>query len=487
MKKFQVGCSAISIGLSLIAILWSEVVAEPFGSAYQRSVDPTGYPATLRHVVDTVRPSIVIIETYSGLLETREWALRNAATVNGAVQQNPDDSQVDKYGLLCGSGSGIIIDECGHILTCDHVVRDADAVFVRLDDGRRLQVSKVLRDPITDIAVLTIEGARLTRRLAIAETDEVHPGDAIVTIGNPYGLGVSVSSGIVSATKRHLEHAPHIPFFQTDAATNPGNSGGAIVNLEGQMVGMSEGGYGSSRGFQGIGFAIPMKLAINVAERLILGGEMVRPYFGIETEEVSGEMARHLRLKSRGGLIVSDIAARSPAAQAGLQVGDVVTHISGTSIDTNFVFFERASRIAPGETTVFTVQRDGIELSLEIIPSRLDGNNDMEGKMESETRPEVMGHLDEDFGFSVDNLTPELAKKLGYDSFEAGLIITYVRPSGAAGKQGICAGMRLLRAGAKPLLTIKDFQAEMDDKTVEDKVLLLVETPEQKHFVLCGE
>ena len=198
-------------------------------------------------------------------------------------------------------------------------------------------------------------------------------------------------------------------------------------------------------------------------------------------------MARHLRLKKRGGLIISDIAAMSPAARAGLQVGDVVTHISGTSIDNNFAFFERASRIAPGETTAFTVQRDGIELSLDIIPTRLDGNDDAEFKTASETPAEVMGHLDEDFGLAVDNLNPDLANKLGYDPSEAGLIITYVQPSGAAGKQGICAGMRLLRADAKPLLTIKDFRAAMDDKAVGDEILLLVETLDQKYFVLCGE
>ena len=275
MKHFRVGCLVMSIGL-LIAILGSVVVAEPFASACRVSADLTGYPATLRHVVDTVRPSIVIIETFSGLLETREWALRDASTRNAAVEGNLDDAQDDEHGLRCGVGSGIVIDERGYILTCNHVVRDADTMFVRLNDGRRLQVSKVFRDPLTDIAVLKLEGASPMQKIGIADSDGVQAGDPIVTIGNPYGLGVSVSSGIVSATNRHLEHAPHIPLFQTDAATNPGNSGGAIVNLKGQMVGMSEGGYGSSVGFQGIGFAIPMKLAINVAERLIEGGELVR-------------------------------------------------------------------------------------------------------------------------------------------------------------------------------------------------------------------
>lgn len=426
---------------------------------------------------------MVTIETYSGPRETIEWARRIAGAK--AIDESEEADDLDTTSARNGIGTGIILDERGYILTCNHVISDADMAFVRLDDGRRFEVVKTLQDPFTDVAVLQIEDAG---PLQVAELSdgEVSVGDWVVTIGNPYGLGISLTAGVVSATDRHMRHIPYAGLIQTDAATNPGNSGGAMVDLEGRVVGMSEGGYGVVEGFQGIGFAIPIDLAQRVAKELIKDGKVNRPFLGIETETIPANIATHLKLGTSGGIIVCDIAPRSPAARAGIQVGDVVTHVSGSPATNHFEFFRLIDESSEEEPIELTLLRNAESIVIKLVPSQLYPQ-----VVRSETSDlhhgEPPGFVDEQLGLSVDVFTSDAARELGYKGPVDGLLITHVDEESLAAKQGICAGMSLVRVNGEPVISIEAYRTAVGKRDLAQGTLLLLGTPRQKHFVLCQE
>lgn len=442
----------------------------------------TALAETFRRVADKASPSVVTIETYSGPRETREWA-RRAKGENEEVEL-AGRADLSVAGARNGVGTGIVFDERGYVLTCNHVIREADMTFVRLEDGRRFEVIKILQDPFTDVAVVQIEGAAPLRAAELATKDELAVGDWVVTIGNPYGLGVSLTAGVVSAKNRHLRHTPYAGLIQTDAATNPGNSGGALVNLEGKVVGMSEGSYGVVEGFQGIGFAIPIELAGRVARELIDKGKVNRPFLGIETEIIPANIARHLGLASKGGVIICDIAPRSPAARAGLQVGDVLTHVNGSAVPDHFEFFRLVDKTPEGAALTLRILRDSESINVDVVPTMASPPMDR-GAASVREEDEAAGFFDKELGIVVNEVTRETAKELGYRAPIEGLLITHVDAQGLAAKQGICAGMSLVRVDGTPIRSVADYQGVVEQRDLDKGALLLLGTPRQKHFVLC--
>ena len=446
--------------------------------------NPAELSAAYRKAAEKAQPSIVTIETYSGPRETARWATRKVD--DDEVRSVSDHSREHKdSGARDGEGTGIVIDPSGYILTCNHVVDETDMLFVKLQDGRRFEVVKTLQDPFTDVAVVQINGAGPLPTADLATTDNLNVGDWVVTIGNPYGLGVSLSGGVVSATRRHLPHIPYAPLIQTDAATNPGNSGGALVNLSGEVVGMSEGGYGVHEGFQGIGFAIPIPLAVRVARELIADGRVSRPFFGIETEELTIDMAQYLGLEKNKGLIVCDVAPKSPAARAGIQVGDVLTHIGDTVVEDHFHFFDLVDVEAPFPSMTFTVFRDGAEKAIDVLPELFPVKRTPVKAPSADGRSSE--YFDRKLGVAVDDFTSETAERLGYNAPVDGVLLTYVDPEGDAAKQGVCAGMSILRVNGVTTHNADEYREAIQESDVDKGVLLLLGTSRAKHFVLCQE
>lgn len=443
---------------------------------------PAALAEAFRLAAEKAGPSIVTIETYGGPRETREWA-RRIAQSQDVDPYSLKQQEVGPTGARDGVGTGIVFDARGYVMTCHHVISEADMAFVVFQDGRRCEVVKTLTDPFTDVAVLQIERVPQLRPAELGNASSLNNGDWVIAIGNPYGLGVSLTAGIVSAKDRHLDRMPYTGLIQTDAATNPGNSGGALIDLDGRIVGVSEGSYGVVEGFQGIGFAIPIEIASKVARELIEKGSVNRPFLGLETEDISEHIARHIGLNGGKGVIVSDVAARSPAAQAGVAVGDVIVKVNGERVEKQLDFSRLVTDASVDVQLSLRLVREGKEVDVAISPttSPLLSNVPQPANGE-ESSP---GFFDEALGIVVDSAPPEVARDLGYQAPIDGLLIKNVVARSLAAKEGICAGMSLLRLDGEIVKTLADYQAAVRHRNLAGGTLLLIGTPQRRHFVLC--
>lgn len=449
-----------------------------------RTFDRTSLNELFRSAVDRVSPSIVTISTISGPRVTPEWAMRDLspeehAHINATRQVDAPLPNMP----FDPTGSGIVFDERGYIVTCSHVVESAEHVFVHLSDGRRLEPNKILIDPMTDIAVLQLPESAHLPAAPIGDSDTLRPGDWVISVGNPYRLGISMSAGIVSATQRHLPDASRARLIQSDAATNPGNSGGALIDLNGTVIGISEGSYGMNEGFQGIGFAIPINDVHRIAKQLIENGTIARPYLGCSTQELNFDISKHLSHSFTSGLIVTAVAPMTAAEKGGIEVGDVITHVSGKPIGSGFRLADEMERLSPGDDLKLTVFRNGVSFALRI---KLDALTppDVKPHSSSAVIAPSSGYHDQELGMVVDDVPAALAERLRYPSSIPGVLVTHVAPGSIASKEGICAGMLIERVGNKVISSAADFQREVQSHALSEGFLILVATPTRKKFVL---
>src|SRR5216684_1087086 len=265
-----------------------------------------------------------------------------------------------------GIGSGVIVTKDGYILTNNHVVDGADDVKVALQDGRELSAKVIGRDPKSDVAVIKID-ARDLPAVSMADSDKVEVGDVVLAVGNPFGIGQTVTTGIISATGRAggmgLDYED---FLQTDAAINPGNSGGALVDADGRLIGINTAILSRSGGNQGIGFAIPVNLARDVMTSLIKDGRVTRGYLGVMIQDITPELAKEFKLKDDNGALVGDVSADSPAEKAGLKSGDIIVEFNGKKVTDSRHLKLEVARTQPGESVPLKVFRDGATRELQV-------------------------------------------------------------------------------------------------------------------------
>ncbi len=286
-----------------------------------------------------------------------------------------------------GLGSGVILSKDGYILTNNHVVADATTISVNLLD-RRVRKAKVIgKDPKTDLAVIKIEESDLPF-LNTGDSSKLRVGEIVLAVGSPMspGLAHTVTQGIVSAVGRsNVGLAEYEDFIQTDAAINPGNSGGALVNIQGDLVGINSAIVSQSGGSQGIGFAIPINMAKLVMDSLIKNGKVVRGWIGVATQEIREDLVSALNLKTRTGILISDIDPNSSAASAGLQRGDVILRVEGEKIDSSAQFRNRIAESRPGQKVKLEIQRGDTQMTKEVLLQELPVNSADDG--EQDQRP----------------------------------------------------------------------------------------------------
>ena len=264
-----------------------------------------------------------------------------------------------------GLGSGVVVSADGYILTNYHVVEAADDIEVSSNDGRKFKAKIVGTDPESDLAVLKIHTDAKLPSITFAPNDSLRVGDGVLAIGNPFGVGQTVTSGIVSALGRsHLGINTFENFIQTDAAINPGNSGGALVDSNGLLVGINTAIYSQSGGSMGIGFAIPVSLARSIMEQIIRTGAVTRGWIGVEVQEISPELAESFRLPDTRGALIAGIMRGSPADKAGIRPGDVLLAVEGTPVKDAQVMLDVIAALTPGQSAKFRVRREGKELEL---------------------------------------------------------------------------------------------------------------------------
>ncbi|MEP6971561.1 MAG: trypsin-like peptidase domain-containing protein [Betaproteobacteria bacterium] len=267
-----------------------------------------------------------------------------------------------------GLGSGVIVSPAGYILTNNHVVEGADEIEVMLNDSRKASAKVIGTDPETDLAVLKIDLDKLPV-VVIGNSDAVQVGDQVLAIGNPFGVGQTVTSGIISALGRNqLGINTFENFIQTDAAINPGNSGGALVDTQGNLLGINTAIYSRSGGSMGIGFAIPMSTAKQVMEGLVKDGQVTRGWIGVEPNDLSPELAETFGVKSRQGVIITGVLQDGPAARAGIRPGDVITSVAGNEVHNVAELLTRVAGLKPGVASRFSLQRQDNKLELDVVP-----------------------------------------------------------------------------------------------------------------------
>lgn len=264
-------------------------------------------------------------------------------------------------------GSGVIFSADGFILTNHHVVEAADQIEVALADGRKARAHVVGSDPETDLAVIKVDLPGSLPAITFGHPESAHVGDMVLAIGNPFGVGQTVTMGIISALKRdHLGLNTFENFIQTDAAINPGNSGGALVDINGNLIGINSAIYSPNGGSLGIGFAIPATVAKKTMEQIIQHGSVTRGWIGAGIQELTPELAESFKLGSAKGVLITEIIRNSPAEQAGMKTGDILVSIDGKSINDWSAMLETVANLPPGKSAIIKLVRNGAEISLPV-------------------------------------------------------------------------------------------------------------------------
>lgn len=330
-------------------------------------------------------------------------------------------------------GSGIIVDKQGFILTNYHVIKDADMIKVALADKREFKAKLVTIDKRSDLALLQINSKEDLPFLEVAPQEDLEVGDLVLAIGNPFGVGQTVTTGIISALARSEEGIGDFrTFIQTDAAINPGNSGGALVTTDGRLVGINTAIYSKSGGSVGIGFAIPTSLAIPVVESIHREGKVIRPWIGLGVEEMTGESAEALGLSHPYGVLVRSVYPQGPADEAGLKAGDFIAFFNDKEIEDD-AFLDYQVGISPiGERAILTIVRKGEERK---IPIQL-----REPMAEKDPEPLIIKGSNPLRGVKVRTLSPALALDLGFDPMKQGVLITEREDETSAAQLGIQPG-----------------------------------------------
>jgi len=381
-----------------------------------------------------------------------------------------------------GIGSGVIVTKDGYILTNNHVVDGAEEVKVGLQDGREFTAKVVGRDPKSDVAVIKIDSKDLPA-IQVADSDKVEVGDVVLAVGNPFDVGQTVTTGIVSATGRGgAVGLDYEDFIQTDAAINPGNSGGALVDAEGRLIGINTAILSRTGGNNGIGFAIPSNLARDVMTSLVRDGKVTRGYAGMWIQDITPALADEFKLKEHSGAIISDVAPKSPAEKAGFNNGDVVLEFNGRPVTDSRHLKLAVARTQPGETVPVKILRDGSTKTLDLKVKELPGSQDV-ARNNKNAESDDNGTLN---GVTVGDLDAQTRRQFNLPGNVNGVVVTDVAPGSPAAEVGIKPGDVIQEINRKPVKTAEE-AVHMTEKTDTKKTLLRVWSGGGSHYVVVDE
>ena len=373
-----------------------------------------------------------------------------------------------------GMGSGFIIDKDGTIVTNDHVVRGAEKILVTLKDKEQYEATLIGRDRKTDLALIKIEVDRDLPFVSFGDSDAVRVGDWVVAVGNPFGLDHTVTAGIISARGRAIGNGPYDDFLQIDAPINKGNSGGPTFNLRGEVIGVNTAIFSPTGGSVGIGFAIPSSLAQEVIADLKDDGTVERGWLGVNIQAVNKDMAASLNLDKARGAIVSRVIPDSPAAEAGLEQGDVILAVDGRRVRTVRDLPRLIAGIEGGKSAKLTIWRDGKEKTVRARIGRMPDSMRLGGGAEAEVQ-----------GMRLSSLDPAVRRAYGIGDDIAGVVVTGVAADSWAAKKGLTAGDVIVSVGNARVSSPADVAARIRQARQQRQkaVLLLINREAQERFV----
>jgi serine protease Do len=466
---------AIALALSLAGFGGAEVshIWSAHSAAALKLADPNEGPSRtgFASVVKTVLPTVVNISSTKVVKRSQDemfgpemnpFFRQFFGDESGRQFRTPPQQQREQ-----GLGSGVIVTPDGYILTNNHVVDGATDISVTLKDKREFKARVIGTDPRTDIAVLKIDATGLPA-IVIGDSAKVQVGDYALAVGDPFGVGQTVTMGIVSATGRaNLGIEDYEDFIQTDAPINPGNSGGALINDRGQLIGINTAiiSHGSE-GNQGIGFAVPVNLARTVMDEILKNGKVTRAYLGIVPQDVSPSLAKAFGEKELRGALVGDVSPNSPAQKSGLQRGDIILEVNGTPVADANQLRMSISMMQPGADVKLKVVRDGSEREVSVKLAELPAKEaSAKGNSEGSESSALSG-------VSVENLDSETARQVGVPANTQGVVVTDISPSSSAAGSGLERGDVIQEVNHQPVKNTSDFERAV--RNSKEETLLLV-------------
>ena len=493
-RPFCLACiTALAAAAGLLLGLPSSRADDSMATA-QALMHANALSTAFRHAAEIATPSVVVVRS-----EVKPRRVRGRAP--GGRQGNPfegtpfegmfPDGLPEGFEFnapegrmpgRAGVGSGVIVSDDGLVITNNHVVEGADEVTVELADGREFRAMEIKTDPDSDLAVVKLADARGLPVAKLGDSDKLEIGDWVIAIGNPFELETTVSAGIISGKGRELGSIRRAQFLQTDAAINSGNSGGPLVNLSGEVIGINTAIASNNGGYQGIGFAIPVNLAKWVTGQLIDKGTVERAFIGVQMGPLDRRMADKLGVRDRRGVLVSDVVPQSPAAAAGVQPLDVITGFDGRDIEGPRDLQQVVERSEIGRQHSLRVLRDGKPLTLEIavrpLPTDLTAARPDRGPL-----PELGQETFYSEAFGLEVRSKDSVAEDAYADFE-GVLVDRVDTDGLAAEAGIGPGMLIRKIGRTPVDSVEAFAEAIERESAADGVVLQIRTPRGNSVVL---
>lgn len=478
LKRFPGESSAVK-KIFILCTIFSALVFFTISAHAAIHAPYTNAPQSFADLVAKVQNSVVNVST-TQTIKTHRFMRRFGphSPFNDFFGNNFDDFFERFFGEIPQGkiktrslGSGVIIDKTkGYILTNNHVVAKADEIKVRLTNDKSYDAKIVGRDPKTDIALIQVKKtSELPEQATLGDSDKLRVGDWVFAIGNPFGLGHTVTAGIISAKGRIIGAGPYDDFLQTDAAINPGNSGGPLFNMKGEVIGINTAIVAHG---QGIGFAIPSNMAKAIVDQLIKTGKVVRGWLGVMIQEITPDLAESIGYKGDKGALVADVLEEGPAKKAGLKRGDIVLKFNGRDIDSAHTLSRVVSSTSPGEKVKVKIWRNGEEKTLKVKIATMPEN-----------AGEMVGTATE-WGFKVQTLTPELAEEFGWPSKEKGVIVTEVDRGTPASMAGLKKGDLIKEVNKKSVKNLRQYNKALQSNKKKSRLLLLVKRGYHTFYML---
>jgi serine protease Do len=475
--------TALLVGGAAISLVTGQPagaqVAQNDGRQISRVVPRAGAPESFADLTEQLQPAVVNISTRQRItVNTNPLAGTPFADLFG--NQGPQTREAQSL------GSGFIITADGYIVTNNHVIQpdgraELEEVTVTMSDGTEYVAEVVGRDAQSDLAVLKISRGQPFPFVHFGDSGEARVGDWVIAIGNPFGLGGTVTSGIVSAVLRNIGGGAYERYIQTDASINRGNSGGPLFDMQGNVIGINNAIFSTTGGSVGIGFAIPAETAAPIVDKLIKGEEILRGYLGVRIQPMNEDLADALGLPANRGEFVQSVQPGEPAEAAGLQQGDVVLKVDGKDVTPEQTLSWIVANIEPGRRINLEIVRDGQRRTLPVTVGRRPSDEELAAQVFNPDdqdpldapRSSGTGPVEEALGLQVIPMTPQIAGQLGIQATQ-GVVITAVDPNSDAASKGLARGTIVLSANGQPLASVEQLEAAVRAAKAEGREAILL-------------